>query len=42
MDIRPLEISNEDPLKVRPVIDAVMWDEFEPHPNMSPHTDGEI
>ena len=40
MDIRPLEISNEDPLEVRPV--AVVWEEFNPCPNIFPHTDGEI
>ena len=42
MDIRPLEISDEDPLEVRLVADAVMWEEFKPCPNMSPHADGEI
>ena len=41
-DIRPLEIPNKDPLEVRPVLDAVMREEFEPHPNMFPHADGEI
>ena len=35
-DIGPLEISNEDPLEVRPVVDAVVWEEFKPCPNMSP------
>ena len=30
VDIRPLEISNEDPLEVRPVTDAVRREEFEP------------
>ena len=41
-DIRPLEISDEDPLEVRPVADAVVREEFEPCPNMFPHADGEI
>ena len=27
-DIRPLEILDEDPLEVRPVVDAVVWKEF--------------
>ena len=30
MDICPLEIFDEDPLEVRPVADAVMWEEFKP------------
>ena len=42
MDIRLLEISDEDPLEVRPVMDAVIWEEFKPCPNMFPHVDGEI
>ena len=42
VDIRPLEISNEDPLEVRPVTDAVGQEEFEPCLNMLPHVDGEI
>ena len=42
MDIRPLEIPNEDRLEVRPVMDAVMREEFKPCLNMFPHTDGEI
>ena len=41
-DVRPVEISNEDPLEVRPVADAVMREEFKPRPNMFPHADGEI
>ena len=40
-DVRPLEISDEDPLEVHPVVDAVMWEEFKPCPNMFPHADGE-
>ena len=35
-DIRPLEITNEDPLEVRPVTDAVVREEFEPRSNMFP------
>ena len=42
MDIRPLEIPDEDPLEIRPVADAVMRDEFEPCSNMFPHVDGEV
>ena len=42
MDIRPLEISNEDPLKVRLVVDAVVQEEFKPCLNMFPYVDGEI
>ena len=41
-DVRPLEVSNKDPLEVRPVADAVMREEFEPCSNMFPHVDGEI
>ena len=41
-DIRPLEISDEDPLEVRPVMDVVVREEFKPRPNMFPHADGEI
>ena len=42
MNIRPLEISNKDPLEVRPVSDAVVREEFKPCPNMFPHADGKI
>ena len=42
MDIRPLEISNKDPLEVRLVVDAIMQEEFKPSLNMFPHADGEI
>ena len=42
MDIHPLEISYEDPLEVRPVVDAVVWEEFKPCPNMFPHANGKI
>ena len=41
-DIRPLEILDEVPLEIRPVADAVRWEEFEPCSNMLPHVDGEI
>ena len=41
-DIRPLEVLDEDPLEVRLVADAVVWEEFKPCPNMFPHIDGEI
>ena len=41
-DIRPLKISDEDPLEVRLVADAVVREEFKPFPNMFPHADGEI
>ena len=33
-DIRPLEISDKDPLEVHPITDAVVWEEFKPCPNM--------
>ena len=42
MDIRPLKISDKDPLEVRPVTDAVVREEFKPCPTMFPHTDGEV
>ena len=42
MDVRPLEIPDEDPLEVRPIMDAVMWKEFEPCLNMFPHANGKI
>ena len=41
-DIHPLEIPNEDPLEIRPVADAVRWEEFEPCSNMLLHADGEV
>ena len=41
-DIHPLEISDEDPLEVCQVTDAVVREEFEPRPNVFPHADGEI
>ena len=42
MDIRPLDIPDEDPLEVHPVADAVIWEEFEPRSNMFPHADGDV
>ena len=42
MDIRPLENSDEDPLEIHPVTDAVRREEFEPCSNMLPHADGEV
>ena len=42
MDIRHLEVPDEDTLEVRPITDAVMREEFEPSSNMFPHTDGKI
>jgi len=42
VDIRPLEISDEDPLEVRLVADAVVWEEFKPRLKMFPHADGVI
>ena len=42
MDIHPLEISDEDPLEIHPVVDAVGWKEFEPCLNMLLHIDGEV
>ena len=41
-DIRPLEISDEDPLEVCLVVDAVVREEFEPRSNMFPHVNGEV
>jgi len=42
MDIRPLEISNEEPLEIRLVTDAVGRKEFEPCSNMLPYIDGKV
>ena len=42
MDIRPLEIFNEDPLEICPVADAVVREEFKPCPNTFPHANGKI
>ena len=42
MDICPLKISDEDPLEIHPVADAVGREEFEPCSNLLPHGDGEI
>ena len=41
-DIHPLEISDEDPLEIRLVADAVGRKEFELCSNMLPHADGEV
>jgi len=41
-DIRPLEVPNEDPLEVHPVVDAVVWKEFKPCSNMFPHANREV
>ena len=41
-NIRPLEISDEDPLEVRLVADAVVREDFKPCLNMFPRVDGEI
>ena len=35
-DIRPLEISDKDPLEVHPVADAIVREKFKPCPNMFP------
>ena len=40
MNICPLEIPDEDPLEVHPVVDAVVREEFEPCSNMFSHADG--
>ena len=40
--MRPLKIFDKDPLEVRPVMDAVVLEEFEPCSNMFPYVDGEI
>ena len=42
VDIHPLEVPDEDPLEVCPVVDAVVREEFEPCLNMFPHTNGEV
>ena len=42
MDIRPLEISDEYPLEVCPVVDAVVGEELKPCPNMLPHANWKI
>ena len=42
VDIRPLKISDKDPLEVHLVADAVVRDEFKPYSNMFPHAYGEI
>ena len=42
MNICLLEIFDEDPLEIRPVVDAIRREEFEPCSNMLPRVDGEI
>ena len=42
VDIRPLEVPDEDPLEVCPVADVVAWEEFEPSSNMFPYIDREV
>ena len=42
MNICPLEVPDEDPLEVHPVMDAVVREEFEPCSNMFPHANGEL
>ena len=42
MDICPLEVSDKDPLEIRPVANAVGRKEFWPCSNMLPHVDGEV
>jgi hypothetical protein len=42
MDIRPLEIPDEDPLEIHLVTDAVRREEFEPCSNMLSHADAEV
>ena len=41
-DIRPLEVPDKDPLKVCPVADAVVREEFKPYSNLFPHADREV
>ena len=41
-NICPLKTSDEDPLEIRLVADAAVWEEFEPCSNMFPHADGEV
>ena len=41
-DVHPLEISNEDPLEVYLVADAIVWKELKPCPNMFPYANGKI
>ena len=42
MDIRPLEVPDEDPLEVRLVADAIAREEFKPSSNMFPYVDREV
>ena len=41
-DIRPLEISNDETLEIRPIVDAIGRKEFEQCSKMLPHVDGEV
>ena len=42
IDIGPLKISNEDPLEIHLVADAIGRNQFESCSNMLPHADGEV
>ena len=42
VDVRPLEVPDEDPLEVRPVANAIAREEFEPSSNMFLYVDREI
>ena len=37
-----MKVHDEDPLKVRLVANAVVWEEFEPCSNMFPHANREV
>ena len=37
-----MEVLDEDSLEVRPVADAVTWEEFEPSLNMFPYGNGKV
>ena len=41
-DIRPLEVPNKDPHEVRPFVDAVTQEKFEPSSNMFSYVDSEV
>ena len=41
-NIYPLEILDEDPLEIHPVMDAARREEFEPCSNMFHHANGEV
>ena len=42
VDIRPLEVPDEDPLEIHLFANAVVREEFKPCSNMFPHIDGEV